>query len=154
MIKTLQQEIDDNFRDSIISEYATTVEQLRELDIYELAQERADSCQEVIYYNKAQELIINSNSSDVAEAEELIIDSGFEFRSYNETVTLLAYHIVRKEIEDNVRTEVNELIAVVVNYEERMIEELDKYKEGSDEHEAISDEISLAQELISSLEIK
>ena len=75
--QTLEDELKAHFKTySIIGEYATTKDDLESFDIYEIAHERADSDENVIYYNKAHELIKNTSSEKEAEAMQQIEDCG------------------------------------------------------------------------------
>lgn len=156
---SLQAVIDSNFNDplyhAVISEYATTKDELEVLEIYEIAHERADGDANVIYTNKAHALIQNASYETQHEAEQAMYDTGgCEGKSYDEIATLIAYWIVQQETYSDLQKEVQELIAVLEQYEEELSEYVAELEEESDEYYKWGNELSDTQDLISALNDK
>lgn len=70
------------------------LESLDSFDIYDCAHTEADSWDVVIYTGKALDLIANTWSSELNQAEESMQETGFEFSDFGQTCCTLAYWIV------------------------------------------------------------
>ena len=107
-MKTLKEILTTYFETySLLGEYATDKDTLEEIELNDIAHERADSDENVIYYGKAHALIRNAPSSDVEEAEQMMYDcGGCEGKSYNEIATLIAFWVVNNETMEDLQRDV------------------------------------------------
>ena len=70
----------------------------REQDASEYAHECADNSAFTIYHGKAYDLVLNSHHSVVDQAEQQMLECGFEYESLDATMCLVAYWICYNEL--------------------------------------------------------
>jgi hypothetical protein len=85
------------------------LESLDDLDVSDLAHSEADSWDLVIYYHKAITLVNDAWSGELDQAEESMIECGFEFESFNQTCCQLAYWLVYHAISEAIEPYIEEL---------------------------------------------
>lgn len=89
--------------DTYANEYINEKENF--CDAHQYAAEVADSCEEVIYYAKAWDLVNLIRVSDyqvLSEAEDLACECGHSCDDINSKMTALAYWIIYNEISERI----------------------------------------------------
>jgi hypothetical protein len=85
------------------------LDSLGDIESSELAHTEADSWDVVIYTGKAIDLVSNTWSSDLDQAEESMIECGFKFESFGQTCCSLAYWVCYHAIESAICEYVEEM---------------------------------------------
>jgi hypothetical protein len=89
----------------------------------DLAHTEADSWDVVIYTGKAIDLVSNTWSGDLDQAEESMIDCGFEFESFSQTCCTLAYWVCYHAIESAICEYVEEVREFAVSMQDNATSE-------------------------------
>ncbi len=83
------------------------------------AHTEADSWDWVIYYHHAWNLVNRYRGRELDQAEESMMDCGFQFESLDQAMTQAAYWLVYHAIHDAIQDEIEALRELVVSIQEQ-----------------------------------
>lgn len=96
-------------KENTYDSWESYLESLNDFDVYEAAHTEADSWDVVIYSGKALDLINNTWSSELQQAEESMQDTGFEYRDFSQTCCTLAYWIVYHAVAEAIEAYIDDM---------------------------------------------
>lgn len=94
------------------------LESLDAFDVYDAAHSEADSWDVVIYSDKALDLINNTWSSELQQAEESMQDTGFEYQDFSQTCCTLAYWIVYHAVAEAIESYLYDMRELAANMQD------------------------------------
>lgn len=96
------------------------LESLNDFDVYDAAHSEADSWDVVVYSGKALDLINNTWSSELAQAEESMGDTGFQYEDFSQTCCTLAYWIVYHAVAEAIESYIDDMRELAANMQENV----------------------------------
>lgn len=105
-------------KENTYDSWESYLESLNDFDVYDAAHSEADWWDVVIYSGKALDLINNTWSSELSQAEESMMDAGYEFESFSHYCTILAYWIVYHAICEAIEAYIEELRELAANMQD------------------------------------
>ena len=155
-MRTLQETIDKHFEENntYLSSYASEVLNFDGLDFNGIAHECAEGDENVIYTNKAHELVIKASLEEQEEAHNSISNTGGygKDRTFNEIVTSLAHWITYNRMFKELTKEKDSLIKVVEDLISKLEDRVNALEDNDPKYEEEQETLEDAEAFLYTLE--